>query len=264
LIGLLMIRDEEDVLEETLRNHIRFCDEILVLDGTEGEGQQSSERAARACAQVREYHRDRDSGLPLPLRDGARQFLLERARSLYGRGNWYALLHGDEIWPEDPRRFLSFMPAVCDAMRVRLYHFFPHTSQRDSWDFRPGRSIEQLATWYMLPSIAAEARIFYDGGESNFDVNRHSRTVPIGVNLSQSECVVKQYNYRTPQQAARRAAQRTRDGWQTRHYSHLLGDEASFFCDSLERPDQPWENLVPIGTGIATHVGVRPLPVWGD
>jgi hypothetical protein len=210
---------------------------------------------------VREYWRDADTSLPMPLRDGARRFLLERARARFGRGNWYAVLHGDEIWGSDPRPHLGAMPSDCDVMAVRFYHFFPHVSQRTSWSFGRGRSIEALARWYMLPPIG-EHRVFWDAGHADYDSSRHSRTVPDGLAAWQSACVVKQYNYRSPAQAVERARQRTRDGWQERHYQHLLAGPDEFFRESLEMPGAQWAGSVPVGHGKATNTDDAPLPVW--
>lgn len=262
LIGLLMMRDEQDMLAEALRNHARFCDAIFVLDGSQGAAQALARRIVDACPAVREYWRDADTGLPLPLTDGGRHFLLERARAHFGRGNWYAILHGDEIWGEDPRPHLDEMPRDRDVMAVRFHHFFPHTSQRETWDWgAPERSIESLAVWYMLPPIS-EHRIFWDAGHADYDPAHHSRTVPDGLEVWQSECVVKQYNYRSPEQAVARARQRTRDGWQANHYQHLLAGPDAFFRDTLEMPDGQWAASVPIGAGVATNTRVRPLTIW--
>jgi len=261
VIGLLMIRDEDDMLVEALSNHSRFCSAIFVLDGSEGEVQRRTEKICAACPEVQEYWRDTETKLPLPLRDGARQFLLERARQSYGRGNWYAVLHGDELWSEDPRTHLDDVPDNCDAMAIRLYHFFPHTSERSTWDYAPGHSIEQLATWYMEPPVC-ENRIFWDSGHGDYQATRHSRTIPMGLKVWQSECVVKQYNYRTPGQATARAQQRKRDQWQERHYQHLLAGEDYFFRDTLEQETGRWASSVPEGTGRAVDSRKRPLNTW--
>jgi hypothetical protein len=53
LVGLMMIRGEDDVLEEALHNHARFCHAIFVLDGSEGQSQRRSREIAAACPVVR-------------------------------------------------------------------------------------------------------------------------------------------------------------------------------------------------------------------
>ena len=67
LIGLMMIKDESDILDETLRNHEQFCDAILVLDGSSGAEQERSLAICRKSAKVQGYWRDQETGYPLPL-----------------------------------------------------------------------------------------------------------------------------------------------------------------------------------------------------
>ena len=153
LISLMMIRDEQDMLAEALRNHVRFCDAIFVLDGTQGDTLRTFRDICLAFPQVVGHWQDDEAGYKLPLRDGARQFLLERARERFGLNHWYAILHGDEIWSEDPRPHCTPAQPDLHGIAVNLYHFFPHISQRDTWSFHAGDSIEALAQWYMLPPI---------------------------------------------------------------------------------------------------------------
>lgn len=260
MIGLMMIKDEKDMLAEALHNHTVFCDAIYVLDGTDGPIQVESEEICRSFPQVKGYWRDADSGIDLPLRDGARGFLLERARAECGLGHWYAVLHGDEIWAEDPRDLAGEHPGEAKAYSVKLYHFFPHVSQRDSWDYVPYESsIEACATHFMLPGIP-EHRLFFDTGAYDFDIDRHSRVIPMGIDAFDSDLGVKQYNYRTPHQAHARANTRRDDLWQKNHYQHLLDGTDNFFVETLANDTQKWAAAVPIGEGTATNTNLTPLP----
>ena len=261
LIGLMMIRDEQDMLEEALRNHVRFCRALFILDGTQGDGQKTSQAICQTFPQVVGYWEDHETGYNLPLRDGARHFLLERARERFGLDQWYALLHGDEIWAEDPRPHLKRESPENDAILVDLYHFFPHVSERDTWAFSAGVSIEAQAQWYMLPPIP-ENRLFWDSGAFNYVVERHSRTIPEGMLRQEGHLVVKQYNYRTPEQAHQRAVSRKRELWQKNHYQHLLDGPAGFFVESLGQQELKWAGSVPVGGGQATNVQSNPLPMW--
>lgn len=260
LIGLLLIRDEQDMLDEALRNHTLFCDMILVLDGTEGAGQVQSEAICRSFRQVREYWRDAETGYELPLRDGARQFLLDRARAMFGQPNWYVVLHGDELWGRDPRPLLAHEPKECAGISVDLYHFFPHVSERATWNFGAGStSIEALSRWYMMPPIV-EQRLFADTGSSDYAVDQHSRTIPDGIGVRHENLAVKQYNYRTPMQAHQRALQRRDAQWQENHYQHLIPGPDNFFVETLARKEGRWAAMIPAGEGIATNIEENPLP----
>lgn len=260
MIGLLMIKDETDMLAEALRNHTVFCDAIYVLDGTNGPLRAESEAICRSFPEVKGYFRDADIGIELPLRDGARGFLLEHARAEQGFGHWYAVLHGDEIWAQDPRDLASGHPDVAKAYSVKLFHFFPHISQRDSWDYVPYEtSIEACATHFMLPGIT-EHRLFFDTGKHDFDIDRHSRVIPLSIDTFHTDLVVKQYNYRTPRQAHTRATTRRDDLWQQNHYQHLLDGTDNFFVNTLVNDMEKWAGSVPVGEGIATNTSAMPLP----
>lgn len=250
MIGLLMIRDEADVLAEVLTNHSKFCSSILVLDGTVGPEQAKSEEIARSFPAVRGYWRDDQTGIEPPLRDGARWFLLEVARKMWGFGHWYAVLHGDEIWTVDPREKLATLPRGILGGVVSLYHFFPHISQRDSWSFEPGvDSIEQLCRYYMRPAIREE-RLFFDAGTFDYEPTRHSKVIPSGIESADLDIALKQFNYRSSTQATTRAQSRAGAGWQRNHYQHLLDETRDgFFVESLANPEFQWAASVPLGEG---------------
>lgn len=256
----MMIRDEEDILAEVLHNHSVFCSDILVLDGTTDPRAQSiSEKICRQSPLVRAYWRDTDTGYEIPLRDGARRFLLEQSRRLFGTNNWHAVLHGDELWGMDPRPILA-QDRRPVALRTKLFHFFPHVTDRATWFFEPGKtSIEKLATWYMEPGIP-EDRLFFDTGDKSYDEHRHSRTVPPGLDVLDSDLIIKQYNYRSPHQAHLRAVSRAANRWQHNHYQHLIAGEADFFVDTLAWKGATWAELVPPGEGEAVNISSHPLP----
>lgn len=255
-----MIKDETEMLAEALRNHTVFCDAIYVLDGTEGLLREQSEAICRSFPQIKGYWRDADTGIAPPLRDGARGFLLKRARAEQGIGHWYAVLHGDEIWAEDPRQVICDRPEGAQGCSIKLYHFFPHVSQRNTWDYVPYEtSIEACATHFMLPGIT-EHRLFFDSGTHDYDITHHSLVIPTKLEVFDTDLVVKQYNYRTPHQAHTRAVTRRDDLWQTNHYQHLINGTDNFFIETLANDTHKWAGIVPIGEGVATSTTENRLP----
>lgn len=250
----MLIRDEQDMLEEAFANHLKFCDAIFVLDGTIGpEGDVSR---AICEPKVAGYWRDEETGYDRIV-CGSRQFLLDKARQRMGLNNWYVVLHGDEIWGSDPRSLMIGKDPI--AYRVKFHHFFPHVSQKDCWEFGE-KSIEECSKWYMTP-YTPEARIFFDAG-LNYDISRHFYTIPIGLDTKQTELIVKSYNYRSPEQAHRRAVGRKATGWQTNHYAHLLDSPNRFFIESLAEDGMKWNGWSEPGEGIVTNTDINPLPVW--
>src|SRR5512135_1643452 len=95
-IGLMITRDEEDVIEEVMEVNKKYFDKIFVLDGSSDR----TEEILRSYDCVKYLLKDTEIIDKLPKRkfeDGARQFLLEKAQEMYPAEGWFTLLHGDEI-----------------------------------------------------------------------------------------------------------------------------------------------------------------------
>ena len=100
-IGLMMTCNEEDCIREVMDNHVKYFDKILVLDGSSDK----TEEILRSYPQVKYFLKDKDIIDKLPnkkFEDCARQFLIDKAQEMYGYDGWFTLLHGDEIWYDNP------------------------------------------------------------------------------------------------------------------------------------------------------------------
>ncbi len=81
MIGIMMIRNENDILEENLKNLINIYDRIFVLDGTEPEDEFYRCKAIlKKFEEVKLIIRDKDTDGPFPIKDGARYYLLNHVR----------------------------------------------------------------------------------------------------------------------------------------------------------------------------------------
>ena len=261
LVGLMMLRDEDDVLEEVLASAVRWFDRILVLDGTRDPARRERTEAILAARpEVVHVARDDDvaarRGRPGPVRDGARQLLLDEARRRYGADRWIGVLHGDEFVDRDPRPLLAARRPLLDpTVRVRLVHGFLHVDDRrewaaspDAWSRRPVRERIRHVMWPGVP----ETRFFFDRGTRDYALDHHSKVVPTSFRAGPLEdgfCVV-QYNERSPAQAVERARARSATGWQHAHYQRFLDPLDDVFVDSLDRPGRPFApefGLDPLG-----------------
>lgn len=140
VVGLLMVAYEDDILEEVLARHEEIVDVFYALDGTVPST--DSERIISASAKCAAYTRDADlrptyGDTP---RDGWRQHLYEQAVAEHGYENWFALLHGDEVWTFDPR---DVVQEGVDGYVFPLPCYIP----RDPWDY-DRTPIEQLE-WFL-------------------------------------------------------------------------------------------------------------------
>ena len=97
-IGLLMTYNEADIIEEMMETNRHFVDTIFVLDGSDD----GTDKILSSYKEVEKIFKDQDvtSGR---VRDYHRQMLLEAAHRRYGVGHWFTLMHGDEIFYDNPR-----------------------------------------------------------------------------------------------------------------------------------------------------------------
>ena len=262
LVGLLMIRNEADILDEMLACATRWFDRILVLDGTNGEvARARTDEILDGYSEV--VLRMRDEELGHQVRDGARQYLLEECRARYGVDNWIGVLHADEFMDQDPRPMLaSHHPRRDPSIRVRVTHTFLHTDDKRSWETIVDQPIRTRVQHLMWPGVP-EARFFFDAGDRDYETMRHGKVIPTSFRNGPlvDGFVITQYNERSPELLIERAAQREQDTWQTEHYGRLDAGFDAAFTDTLDLPGTPFAPEFrgdPEGPFRATHRSAIP------
>lgn len=233
-MGLLVMRDENDILEEYLNRITEFYDVIYVLDGSDGE------EGRHICAKFDEvafYGRDNEM-VKGPHNDSIRKYIWDIARKEVKDKQWVGILHPDEFPIGSPLEMLDQYDTNPDiqAIAIRNLHFFLHTSQKENWNFKQGDLIEPLMKYYMAPGWA-EWRYF------RFDKNLQYRddhrwvvppdTTNHGIHV---DFVHKQFTYRSTDQGLKRAKTRWESGWQPDEYCLALESEDVFF-DTLRYPE---------------------------
>jgi len=234
-IGLLIMRDENDILEEYLNVVSKYYDPILVLDGSDDE---IGREICSKFPEVKYYERD-ENVVHGVSNDSIRGFLLEKAKEISSDKKWVAVLHPDEFPEGNPLSMLESIDHLdFDSVTIRNLHFFPHTSQRETWINTTNNLglIEPMLEYCMMPGFP-EHRYFRMKPEFAYD-NRHSLTIPpqatnsIGVDFCH-----KHITYRTKDQALKRAKTRIESGWQPVDYVLVLENEDIFF-DTLKYSEE--------------------------
>ncbi len=240
LIGMMMIRDEDDVLAETLAGAVRWFDRIYVLDGTTDPDRVARTDAILAARPEVCWHARDADWFPDGVTDGARQVLLDRIRRDHGVDNWIGVLHADEFLDQDPRPMLAARhPALHPSVRVRVAHAFLHPDDEQRW--KSGVPMRQRVLHTMWPGVP-ESRFFFDDGSRDFDPALHSKVIPRSHRPGElvDGYVIVQYNERDPEQLVARARSRAASGWQVGHYARLLADDPEVFVSTLDRPEAPF------------------------
>lgn len=173
-IGLMMTYNEEDIIEETMESHKKYFDKILVLDGSTDK----TPEILQSYNNVVYYLRDEQIFPKRKVTDGSRQFLLEEAQKRYGYDGWFSLLHGDEIFVDNPNEItVKAEKQGADIVNWHMLNFFLHTSQKENYDdFAPLN--ERLK--YFNPG-GLEIRQFKNKKGIFFKLDQIARVLPYGL-----------------------------------------------------------------------------------
>ncbi len=229
-LGLLTINAEDDILERTLEHNAQFVDAFYVLDGTAPTG--VSETICLANPKCAGYTCDWD--LPAEYgtqpRDGWRQHLYQQAITDHGFDNWFLLLHGDEVWTQDPREHVG----VASGYIYRLPFYFPRAGE--TWDYM-WHPIDQLQ-WRLGPGWP-EFRMFRGSPEVGYDPLQHFNVTPDGIrSFANVAAPILHYPYRSPHAQRGRAKQT----WDPDNYRHVIEGDEVYWTDErinycLARPE---------------------------
>jgi len=195
-IGLMMTCNEDDIVEQVMTEYKKHFDKILVLDGSSDR----TEEIIRSFDNVVYFLKESDIYPKRKVRDGIRQFLLEKAQDLYGSEGWFTLLHGDEIFVDDPNKIAAAAEKEkAEKVNWHVANFFLHNSQKN-WDFSLARTLEEQLPYYQLGGL--EIRQFKNKANCYFPLNQHHSVLPKGIGFRPllDYPLMKHYPIRSPQQ----------------------------------------------------------------
>lgn len=229
-IGLMITRDEDDVIEEVMNVNRKYFDMILVLDGSSDR----TEEILRSYDCVKYFLKDKEIIDKLPnhkFEDGARQFLLEKAQQLFPVEGWFTLLHGDEIWHDDPN-WVAQEAEKARAEKVNWYvmNFFLHTSDKDK-NLESVKSVQERVLWYCPGYL--EIRSFKNKPGIHYELAQRNEVLPkgIGWKIYKHFPIYKHYPFRSVAQINKKIKSHQETGF-SGTYRQFRGPD-SFFMDII-------------------------------
>ena len=112
IFGLSLVKNEEDIIRETLGKASVWCDAIHVFDtGSTDRTWEALQDLARENARIIPFRKETRA-----FRDELRAELFHAVRNEAAPGDWWCRLDADEIYIDDPRQFLSGVPRLHHAV----------------------------------------------------------------------------------------------------------------------------------------------------
>ena len=234
--ALCLIKNERDIIEQTLRSAAKWCDYIYVLDNGSDDGTwELVQELSRELPAVRPFKRD-----PKPFFDNIRDEIFIAHADRARRDDWWCVLDADEFYIDDPRAFLEATPSSARAVWPLMYNYLFTDRDLERYRERPELyaddvPIEERLRHYMVADYA-ELRFF-----------RHSpllKRIPVrGYYPIHAERIrVKHFAYRSPDQIAKRLDTR-REAMRRGDFVHEK--RSNWQPDGLAAPGPALESDIP-------------------
>ena len=215
MIGLLLSRDDGDIIEEVMTEYCKHFDTIYCLDSSTD----NSLEVIRSYDKVKYAVHESELGIHTPeLRDGARQLLLPRIQADVGTEGWIFPIHTDEIYHIRDMGHLMKCAETEGANQISCLpaHFVLHPEEKGTPGVeRLAELVQESRLWYILAQC--ESAGFQNQAGIHWNLGEHMKVLPDGLDRLDT-CsrifIRKHYNLRTESQARKRIADRLATGWQ--------------------------------------------------
>jgi len=128
IFGICLIKNEADIIAETLEYAVSWCDHIIVDDnGSEDGTWEIVQELAAKHPQIIPWRQKRQ-----PYHDKLRAEAFNEFRHLSKAGDWWTKLDSDERYTVDPKRFLAEVPRRYHVVwGIHLQYYFTEAELED-------------------------------------------------------------------------------------------------------------------------------------
>ena len=242
IYSLLLVKNEADIIRESLLAAIKWSDKVIVIDNGSEDGtweivQELAAQDTRIIAFMQYL-----GGFHIGLR--AKAFRAFR-HELTCRDWWCVRLDADEFFSEDPRQFLANLPYVCNCVKKISTDYVLTKEDIQSHEFIGDFTIDRQYITHYLPEKRKERRFMR---HRPWLIWSEKWRYPHPIGRTAKTCItVDHYQYRSPQQMEKRYSTRQKaklDGCGS--FLHENGDSWNEYLwekDILEKQSYLLENL---------------------
>jgi len=206
LYAICLVKNEDDIIAETLTYAARHCDKIFVLDnGSSDATWDIVKNLARTENRIIPFEQT-----TRPYNDGLRALVYNQIHAELSDDDWWMILDADEFMAEDPKALIQ--EAKRDrADIIRSWQIQFYFTEKDLADWEAGldrreRPIFERRRYYMINW--QEPRLFRNQSGRLWDVSINSGT-PDGLHRVWGRRILnRHYQYRDPEQIEKRLSLR--------------------------------------------------------
>ena len=138
IFGSCLVKNEADIIEETLEHAVTWCDHVIVDDnGSEDDTWLIVQRMAEKHPQIIAWRSKAQ-----PYGNKLRGEPFREFRHLSHMGDWWTRLDADERYIDQPREFLGAVPRRCHVATAAQFQYYFTDKDMGAW--QSGRGSEAV------------------------------------------------------------------------------------------------------------------------
>jgi glycosyltransferase involved in cell wall biosynthesis len=206
LYGICQVKNEDDIIAQTLTYALRHCTKIFVIDnGSTDESWNIVQSLSKQYPQI----------VPLlqtyePYSEGQRALAYNKYHSELSDQDWWLVLDADEFLAEDPQPVIQrAMRDNADIIQTWQIQFFYTDVDHKNWlEGRDSRDLPIFVRRRYYNINWQEARLFRNNPRQPWDI-KISKFIPDGhTKVCRRRILNRHYQYRDPEQIQQRLALR--------------------------------------------------------
>jgi glycosyltransferase involved in cell wall biosynthesis len=196
IFGNCLVKNEADMIVETLVHATRWCDRIFVFDN--GSTDDTWARVLDLARREPRVVPFQSSGVPY--RDSLRMDTFNRYRAEAGAGDWWCKLDADELYYDNPREFLAAVPRHHHVVWGVNFQFYFTDADAARWEqdpqaYPPHTAAEKALRYYRCDY--SEVRFFRHRPRLVWDHGSAPRHLGV---VHPRRIRFQHYQYRSPEQ----------------------------------------------------------------
>lgn len=197
--SICVVKNEADIIIQTLNKATEWCDYIYVADNNSDDG---------TWEKVMDFSKNRHQiityKLDVPFYEGIRAEVFQKFRANSTPGDWWCRLDADEIYIDNPRDFLAVVPLCYQAVWAASFQYYFTDKDLEQYGADPSFyadavPVEQKCRYYL--NNWTENRFFRDDKRIVWDPNCGW---PYLGAIYPKRIRLKHYQYRSPHQIQQR------------------------------------------------------------
>ncbi len=228
IFGICLVKNEEDILLETLEKALLWCDKIYIYDTG------SSDSTWEICRSLAEKKPDQIILYKHETRafcDELRGEVFNHYRHLAKDGDWWCRLDADEIYIDQPKLFLAQIPRCCHVVFSLSHQYYFTEQELAEYNKNPQKFLSRPAEERLRHYICNHSEIRFFKHRKRLVWGQGSWPYHLGV-VSHQRIRLKHLQYRSPGQI------------QTRLETRRKATEEGFRIFAKYDAENTWEEKV--------------------